>query len=290
LYKIHAKPNISISTNTFKNKLPQRPWSVNYALFILFITALYGFIFEIIKDTFNLTILLNITIYFAVLFAIFKGSILIRNIFFIISTPVLLFFAIGSVTMLQNLTSDTDTVIRTIIFSLSIITSYVMLFMKPSQEWFLAMKGSIIKKEAHTISWNFQLTLIILSITIGIIIILLEMSFIDINELMQRDYSNERFRIAAIIAKLSISLFISSLIVLLPFGMLIGYWKKINSSVLTRLITMGVILPSMPFTSGNTIEIMGYFFIVKVVMTAFITYFSINIGTKIYTYVKEGTI
>ncbi|WP_324171941.1 hypothetical protein [Sulfurimonas sp.] len=290
MYKINTKPNTSVSTDTLKNKLPQRPWSVNYALSILFMTALYGFVFKITKDTFDFITLINIMVYCAVLFGMFKGKILVRNIFFIISIPALLILAIGSVAMLQKPMLDTFTIIETVLFSIIVATSYVMLFMKSSQEWFCAMEGSNVKKESHTISWNFQITLIILSIVIGIVIMLLDISFIDIKELIQGNYPNEKFRIVAIIANLSISLFISSLIVLLPFSMAIGYWKKANPSILTRLITMGVILPSMPFTPGNTLEIMGSFFIVKVIMTAYIAYFSINLGTKVYAYIKKDTI
>lgn len=290
MYKINAKPNTSVSTDTFKNKIPQRPWSVNYALLILFITALYGFVSEITKDTFELTILLKMAIFCIALFGIYKGNILIRNIFFIITLPMLLFLVIGSVLILQSLITYTYATIESIIYFISILASYVMLFIKPSEEWFLAIEDSKTKKKSLTISWNFQLTLIILSISIGFFIMLLNISFVDIKELVQLVYPYEEFRFAAFITYMSISLFISSLILLLPFGILIGYWRKDNSSILTRIITMGVILPSIPFTPSNTLEIMGYFFIVKVIMTAYITHFSINLGTKVYAYIKKDTI
>ncbi|MDD2791334.1 MAG: hypothetical protein PHU40_11825 [Sulfurimonas sp.] len=284
--KINAKPNSSVSKDT----ILQRPWSVNYALFILFITALYGFLFKITKNTFDFITLINMMVYCAVLFGMFKGKILVRNIFFIISIPTLLILAIGSVTMIQKPMSDTYTIIETVLFSIIIATSYVMLFMKSSQEWFCAMEGSNVKKESHTISWNFQIALIILSIVIGVAIMLLDISFVNIKELVQGSYPNERFRIMAIITNLSISLLVSSLILLLPFGMAIGYWKKANPFILTRLITMGVVLPSMPFISGNTLMIIGSFFIIKVILTAYITYLSVAFGTKVYAYIKEDTI
>ncbi len=113
------------------------------------------------------------TIFCIFVFAIFKGSVLARNIFFIISLPIILIIAIGSVSVLAKLTSGTYNLIETILYGIIIIIPYILLFMRPSQKWFLEINGTDIKKKVFIFSWNFQLTLIVLSISIGVIIMIL---------------------------------------------------------------------------------------------------------------------
>jgi len=293
LFKKNAKHNNLISTNIFQheNRIHQRPWSIKYALAILLITVIYGLTYTITKDGLNFPTLFSMAVFSVLLFGIFKGKILARNIFLIISLPTLLFSAVGSVAMLPNIMSDIYIIKEIIYFSIIIPIPYVLLFVKPSQEWFLAMKDTDVKTETNIMSWNFQLTLIILSIAISIGIMLLDISFDNIDELMKEKYINENFRKIAVITKLIISQFFHSLIVLLPFGMIIGYWKKDNLFILTRLITIGVALSSMlVFTSERNLVTMGSLFLIKVIITASITYFSVAFGIKIYTYFNKDKI
>jgi hypothetical protein len=258
---------------------PKRPWTIKWAVGILVFLNILGDIYTIFNSLWKPSSLIGNIVVFAILFAIWQGKRWVRNLLFIYLLFILPLLVAGSGLFVIN----TETYDKSAMFGLFILIMFLisvyMMFMKSSNEWFASMNGEQFQEQSQP-SWNFQLTLIGISMGLGFLVLGVnsKVSFIPLAKEIMVHYSTYSTRFAVLLTFESLDFLIGVMVALFPFALIIGYWKKENLFFMTRLITMGAILPVLAFPVGKTLFLFSTFFFSKVLILGVVTYFGLRFG------------
>lgn len=271
--------------------IARRPWTIKWSVGILICLLFIGIILEIIKNEWKSSSIFGSVLSLTLSFAIWQGRRWARNILFFLVLFVLPLLVVGSVLLVINPINSHDTIGKfwfiyglfgTIIFLISIY----MLFMKISNDWFASINGDISKEKENTLSWNFQLTLVGISMGIGMLVMAIyaKLNLLPLGKEMMLNMSTYSARMAVLLGFESLGFLIAILAILFPFSVLIGYWKYQNFASIARLITIGSLLPLLAFPVGKTLFLFCLLFFSKVLMIAIIAYTGLLLGKKIKDY------
>ncbi|MDD2368338.1 MAG: hypothetical protein PHQ90_03480 [Sulfuricurvum sp.] len=259
----------------------KRPWTIKWAVGLLSFVFITGLIEGVLNHNVNSALLAQIAFILVLLFGIWRGNrwgrnLLFLSLLFILPLAVLLFGLMIQIPSKWDLGYAIG-VFRTL---LSIVAT-VFLFMKLSNEWFASMKGESFQEDLKQLSWNFQLTLIVISIGLSALVI-------DINNRLDlftfmgdviRNVLDYNERQAMLVGIDAFGFLIGAIIVLFPFGILLGYWKEGNAMLLTRLITIGSIFPMIVFSIDKTHLLFSiYLMLSQVMIVGVVVYFGLRFG------------
>lgn len=265
----------------------KRPWTIKWSVGLLSFVFITGFIEEVSKHNVNLALhTIQITLISVMLLAIWRGYVWGRNILFLYT---LLIFPV--LVILLGLTiMEPFTLNFTQFFQILFISAMVLLFMKPSNEWFAMMRGESILEETQSLYWYFQLAISTFFIGVGVLAAYIN-GKLELLVLMRdviHSLINQNERFTMIVAIDAFGFLIGAIAVVLPFGVLLGYWKHHYRHQLIRLIIYGVTLSTLIFASGKTIFDFSMYFVSKFIVIVFITFVSLMLGTKIREYRERG--
>lgn len=266
----------------------KRPWSIKFFVVVvglLFTIGLITSLFDLSKPwklIYNLIILVSI-------FGVWQGRVWARNIFFILTLPYILFFGLGSGATLLNVHSNQNLWYQfyIAIAMISIVFLFLMTFLKPSRHWFNTVNGNKSEKKSAELSWQFQLMIILTAMVCSALGPSITPSLLPLAKEFMLNFSTYYSRFAILIAFESLSFFIGNMAILFPFSVSIGYWKKGNIAILTRLITIGSIFILLLFPVGETVFVFSGFFISKVIVIACTAYLGLILGKKLSDYVVK---
>jgi MFS family permease len=272
----------------------KRPWTIKWSIGILVCLLVIGVVFEISKNEWKSSSILGNVLSFALLFAIWQGRRWARNVFFFLILFVLPLLVVSSGLLVTNLTNIYDTMNKfwfmyglfgTVLFLISIY----MLFTKTSNNWFAAVNDEVSKEDNNSLTWNFQLVLVGVSMGMGALVMAIyaKLNLLPLGKEMILNISTYPARIAVLLGFESLGFLIGILIVLFPFAIAIGYWKHRNLGSIARLITIGSLLPLLVFPAGKTLFLFSLFFFSKVLMIGFIVYYSLKAVLKTRAYFEK---
>jgi len=223
------------------------------------------------------------------IFGVWQGRLWARNIFFILTLPYMLFFGIGSGATVLHIGSNEnfwyELYLATAMFS--IVFFFMLIFLKPSREWFNAVNGNQAEKKTGELSWQFQLMVIVTAMGCSALGSSIAPSLLPLAKEFMLNFSTYYSRLAILIGFDSFGFGIGNMVILFPFSALMGYWKQGNVAILTRLITIGSIFLLLLFPVGKTLLIFSGFFISKVIVIACIAYGGLISGEKVSKYVAK---
>lgn len=266
----------------------KRPWTIK--VFVIVFGFLFGMglitsLFDLLKPwklIYNLMIVVSI-------FGVWQGRLWARNIFFILTLPYILFFGIGSGATVLHIGSNeniwNELYLATAMFS--IVFFFMLIFLKPSREWFNAVNGNQSEKKSGELSWQFQLMVIVTAMGCSALGSSIAPSLLPLAKEFMLNFSTYYSRLAILIGFDSLGFGIGNMAILFPFSALMGYWKQGNVAILTRLITIGSIFLLLLFPVGKTLLIFSGFFISKVIVIACIVYGGLISGEKVSKYVAK---
>jgi MFS family permease len=263
-----------------------RPWTIKWAVGLLSFVFITGLIEGVLKHNVNLAFAAQISFILVLIFGIWRGNRWGRNLLFFILLLFLPLVVLLFGLMIQ-IPSKWDIEYTVGVFRILIsIVATVFLFMKLSNEWFASMKGEQYHEQTRP-SWNFQLTLIGISMGLGFLVLGVNttVSFIPFGKEMMVNFSTYYSRFAVLLTFESLGFLIGVMAVVLPFGFIIGYWKQENIFFMTRLITMGAILPVLAFPVGKTFFLFSTFFFSKVLIVGTIAYIGLHFGKRTARYI-----
>lgn len=269
---------------------PKRPWTIKWAVGILVFLSSVGDIYISSNGFWKPASLIGSVVTFAILFAIWQGRRWARNLLFFYLLFVLPLIVAGSGLFVINPGIYNQPINFWAVYSLfalgMFLSSIYMMFMKPSNEWFAAIKGESFQEQTQP-SWNFQLTLIGISMGLGFLVFAVnaKVSFIPFAKKMMMNYSTYFSKFAVLLTFESLGFLIGVVAVIFPFGFCVGYWKQENLFFMTRLITMGVILSVLLFPVGKTFFLFSMFFLSKVLIVGGIAYIGLRFGVGTARYV-----
>jgi hypothetical protein len=258
-----------------------RPWTIKWAVGLLSFVFITGLIEGMLKHNVNLAFVAQIGFILLLILGIWRGNLWGRNLLFLI---LLLFFPLAVLLfgLMIQIPSKWDIEYAVGVFrTLLLIVATVFLFMKLSNEWFASMNGESFQEDSKQLSWNFQLILIGSSIGLATLVIDINnrLDFFTLMGNVVRNVLDYNERQAMIIGIDAFGILIGTIIVLFPFGILLGYWKEGKAMLLTRLITIGSIFPMIVFSIDKThLLFSGYLLLTQVMVVGIITYFGLRFG------------
>lgn len=268
----------------------KRPWTIKWAVAILVLLSIVGDIYASLNGLWKPSSLIGNIIFIVILFAIWQGRRWARNLLFFYLLFGLPLIVAGSGLLFINPGAYDKPIKFWAVYGLfalgMFLISIYMMFMKPSNEWFSAIKGENVQEQVQ-LSWNFQLTLIGISMGLGFLVLGVnsKITFIPLAKEIMMNYSTYISRFAILLTFDSLVYLIGVMVAIFPFGFIIGYWKRENIFFMTRLITMGAILPVLAFPVGKTLILFSVFFFSKVLILGVVTYFGLRFGVGTARYV-----
>lgn len=268
----------------------KQPWTVRWALGILGTMIAVGNVYVISNGGWTSSSLVSDVIAAVILFLIWQGRRWARNILFFYLLFILPLMVAGSGLLLVNpINYDRFAdgwFIYGFLATFGFMASMVLLFSKRSNEWFALVNGDVEQKSPSHPSWNLQLVLIVSSMGLGFLAmgIAAMVNLLPLGKEVAFNFSDPVLRLAVLSGFMGLEHFIGSITVFFPFGLFLGYWRKGNSAVFTRLMTIGAIFPMLLFLPGKTLGLISLFFLEKLVITVVVIYISLKIGEKISGY------
>lgn len=152
--------------------IPKRPWTIKVLVGILFPIVTVGLIFYIIGGEYNYSGFITDIVLFVLLIGIWQGRIWARNLFFIVTLPFTLLYGIASGATILGFGHDGNIWYELYLATamLSIPFLFMLIFLKPSREWFNAINGNKSAKKPGELSWQFQLMIVIISVGLGFLV------------------------------------------------------------------------------------------------------------------------
>lgn len=269
--------------------LPKRPWPIKVLVGILFPIVSLGLIFSIGSGEYNYGAFIINIVLFVLLIAIWQGKIWARNLFFIVTLPWVLLYGIASgATILHSMSHENFWYqLYLAVAMISIPFFLMMIFLKPSRDWFNAVNGKKSEKKSGELSWQFQLMVIITAMGCSALGTSIAPSLLPLAKEFMLNFSTYYSRFAILIGFESLSFGIGNMVILFPLSILMGYWKKGNIAILTRLIMIGSIFILLLFPAGKTLLVFSAFFISKVIVIGCIAYGGLILGEKVSNYVAK---
>ncbi len=273
--------------------IPKRPWVIKVFVIIfgvMFVTNLITFLADSSKPwvlIYNLIILVSI-------FGIWQGRYWARNLFLVLMIPFFLMTSFFLVLTLVNLggVGEFRENIRLLLGSGFSLILILIPFLKPVQKWFDELNPKLSKEKKNGLSWQFQLIIAVTSIGLGFIAMSLDSSFESLSfakkwiQVYQPSYWG---KVTIFLFSINLSVLIGALIVELPFGVILGYFKTAYRFLLWRLITIGTFFPvyTVYFILGNQTEnfiLFIYIAITNFIVISLVAFFGLLIGEKIARY------
>ncbi|MDD2782482.1 hypothetical protein [Sulfuricurvum sp.] len=273
--------------------IPKRPWVIKVFVIIfgvMFITNLIVFLTDSSKPwaiIYNLIMLVSI-------FGIWQGRYWARNLFLVLMIPFFLMTSFFLVLTLVNLggVGEFRENIRLLLGSGFSLILILIPFLKPVQKWFDELNPKLSKEKKNGLSWQFQLIIAVTSIGLGFIAMSLDSSFESLSfakkwiQVYQPSYWG---KVTIFLFSINLSVLIGALIVELPFGLMLGYFKTAYRFLLWRLITIGTFFPvyTVYFILGNKTEnfiLFIYIAITNLIVISLVAFFGLLIGEKIARY------
>src|SRR3989339_676962 len=167
------------------------------------------------------------------IFGVWQGRLWARNIFFILTLPYMLFFGIGSGATVLHIGSNEnfwyELYLATAMFS--IVFFFMLIFLKPSREWFNAVNGNQAEKKTGELSWQFQLMVIVTAMGCSALGSSIAPSLLPLAKEFMLNFSTYYSRLAILIGFDSFGFGIGNMVILFPFSALMGYWKQGNVAI-----------------------------------------------------------
>lgn len=271
----------------------KRPWTIKIVVGILFPIVTLGLIFYILGGEYNYKGFLADIVLFVLLIGIWNGKIWARNLFFIVTLPFTLLYGIASGATILGFGSDKNIWYELYLATamLSIPFLFMLIFLKPSREWFNAVNGNKSEKKSGELSWQFQVMIVIASIGVGFLGLALsaKINLLPLaKELALLHGNNPTFAIKAayLFFFLNLSLFIGAIIAMFPLGLILGSWKIEHKILIWRLIIIGMFFPLIVqyFVLGKNENYIGYFipiFLMNLIVIGAVIYYGLILGGKI---------
>lgn len=260
----------------------KRPWTIK--VFVTIFGLLFGMnLILFLTDPSKPWVLIYDLIILVSIFGIWQGRIWARNLFFIVTLPFVFLFGIASGASILGFGSQ-ESILKELYLAfamLSIPFLLMMIFLKPSTEWFNRLNENKLEKKLDEFSWQFQLMVIVTAMGCSVLGSSIAPSLLPLAKEFMLNFSTYYARFAILIGFESLAFCIGNMAILFPFSVLMGYWKKGNVSILIRLITIGSIFPLLLFSPGKTLLLFSGFFISKVIVIACIAYGGLVLGGKI---------
>jgi hypothetical protein len=274
--------------------LPKRPWTIKVFVIVfglLFGTNLISFLDDPSKPgglIYNLIILVSI-------FGIWQGRIWARNLFFIVTLPFIFLFGIASGATILGFGSH-ENILKEFYLAfamLSIPFLLMMIFLKPSREWFNIVNHNHFEKN-NELSWQLQVMIVVVSIAVGFLGMALsaKINLLPLAKelaLLHGSQPTYAIKAAYLFFILNLSFFIGAIIAMFPLGLILGSWKIEHKILIWRLIIIGMFFPliSQYFLLGNSENYRGYFiviFLMNLIVIGAVVYYGLVLGGKIKDY------
>lgn len=228
----------------------KRPWTIKFFVWIVLPIVTWNLIRYIFlgKEGGGIGFLLLI-VSFISLIGIWQGRIWARNLFFILTLPIIFLFVLASgATVIQIGNSENYIQEFYLVLAMLIIPIFLaMIFTKSSREWFTVMnKGNLERKSIDDLSWQFQLMIVVVSIVLGFLTMLMSTHFNFfslLKELRQLYHPTFWYGLLMLLFFVNLSVLFGAMIVQMPFWMMLGAWKKKYRILLWRLIVIGSFFP-----------------------------------------------
>jgi len=271
----------------------KRPWTIKWSVGIQLSMMTGGIVILAVKERLPSLSIVGTILFCVLIYAVWQGRIWARNIYFfyLLFILPLLVVGIGGIILdpkNNNRLSDFE-IISSILVILLFITPIVMMFMKPSREWFVTIQGKPFMERPNEVSWYLQLTVIVFSMGLGALAMSISamLNLVPLAKEWMLNFSTYYSRLAILLGLENLSFLIGIMVIIVPFGLLIGYWKKGNTVILMRLITMGAIFPVILFAAGKTLFLLSLFFFSKVLIIGVVAYISLCFGERISNYFEK---
>lgn len=263
--------------------LIKRPWTIKVLVGILFPLVLLGLIFYIIGGEYNYGGFILDIVLVVLLIGIWQGSIWARNLFFLLTLPWVLLFGIASGATILTAGNNENILYEfySAIVMLSIPLLFLLTFLKPSRDWFNTVNGKKSEKKSGELSWQFQLMVIIIAMGCSTLGAYIAPSLLPLAKEFMLNFSTYYSRFAILLGFESLSFWIGNMAILFPISILMGYWKRGNIAILTRLIMLGSSFILLLFSAGQTLLLFSGFFISKVIVIGCIAYGGLILGEKV---------
>ncbi|MDD2368335.1 MAG: hypothetical protein PHQ90_03465 [Sulfuricurvum sp.] len=263
--------------------IPKRPWTIKWAVGILVFFTIIGNIYAMSEGRMKPVSFIGAAAIMISIFAIWQGRKWGKNLlflYFMLFLPLLIWLTGIWMISPEYHWRFSFKYVYALVGTGALVLSVFMTFMKPSDEWFASMNGEQFYEQSQR-SWHFQLTLIVISIGLGFVLITLNAMLVDfhtIEKQLMMNASTYYSKLAVLLTFESLNFLVGAMVALFPFALIMGYWKKENIFFMTRLITMGAILPVLAFPVGKTLFLFSIFFLSKVLIVGVVTYFGLRFG------------
>ena len=277
--------------------IPKRPWTIKVFVGTLFTIATFGLIFYMFGREYNAIGFIADIVLFVLLIGIWQGRSWARNLFFIAAIPYILIFGIASGVTILGFGSHENfwQQFYLSIAMLSIPFFLMLTFLKPSRVWFAAMNEKKSEKKSNELSWQFQLMVILVSMIITILTMALDISFNLMplaKELILLQDNNPTLilKITYSFFFLFLGYFIGNMIVVLPYGVIIGSWKTEHRLLLLRLSIIGMLFPLITFyfilNKSDHIGFLFIIFLMNLIVSGTVVYGGLVLGEKLKLYIN----
>lgn len=275
--------------------LSKRPWTIK--IFVIVFGLLFGMnLISFFNDSsksggliYNLIILISI-------FGIWQGRIWARNLFFIVTLPFVFLFGIASGASVLGF-GNHESILKELYLAfamLSIPFLLLIIFLKPSREWFNRVNGNKLEKKSDELSWQFQVMIVVTSIVVGFLGMALsaKINLLPLAKelaLLHGNHPTYAIKAAYLFFFLNLSFFIGAIAVMFPLGLILGSWKIEHKILLWRLMIIGMFFPLIfqYFVLGKSENYIGYYiiiFLMNLIMMGVVIYGGLILGGKIKEY------
>lgn len=262
----------------------KRPWTIK--VFTVVFGLMYGLsLFQFFYDLTKPLLFIYMLSIVVSVYGIWQGRYWARNLFFILTIPMifLLFFGSGAILVQMNTINDLFIAFGTLLFA----SMYLLIFFKQSRVWFQKVNSNNSKSGTSKFTWQMQLMVIVIAIVLGALAeaINAKLDLIPLMSELARNFVSPYSKMTIGVTIHALGFLIGAAVTLLPFIVLMGIWKNKFHFLIGRLIGIGVVIPLMVifFILGKNDRIniyIGLFFLSSVIVAILIIYFGLLLSKK----------
>lgn len=264
------------------------PWTIKASI-VLFACYMIMPLFSLFWwQKLNIFVVLILLVEFALLYGFIHKIAWARDILvglsLIIIVPVLMALLSTFVVELNNV----NLLSSTMLFNCLPLIAGIFAYTKRSQLWF-KQYNEIPHEDSPKMLWAMQLALVLFSMGLGWIAIIMDASFHF--PFLKGEHLSfiASYPLKRVIFYLhsTFGLLCAWCLTIVPFGFVIGMWKNYNLMLLTRLMSLGILV-SLIFNDvvlGSTLNNDWIFlFIFHAFLASYLIYFSLSIGRRFKKY------
>lgn len=262
----------------------KRPWTIK--VFTVVFGLMYGLsLFQFFYDLTKPLLFIYMLSIVVSVYGIWQGRYWARNLFFILSIPMifLLFFGSGAILVQMNTINDLFIAFGALLFA----SMYLLIFFKQSREWFQKVNSNNSKSGTNKLTWQMQLMVIIIAIVLGALAeaISAKLDLIPLMSELARNFVSPYSKLTIGVTIHALGFLIAATVTLLPFTVLMGIWKNKFHFLIGRLIGIGVMIPLIVvfFVLGKNDRIsiyIGLFFLSSVIVAILMIYVGLFLSKK----------